>query len=180
MKKCILFILCALLYATQMYAQKQVTTFLGIPVDGSKDTMVAKLKTKGFRQVNSDYLQGVFNGEEVLLSIGVNGNKVRRIAVFGRPCNEQQIKVRFNHLIHQFKNSEKYKVVFAELLSEKENISYEITVNNKAYGASFYQLPEDSDLEYRNVWIQIFQERGDYFIGFFYDNKLNEAQGEDL
>lgn len=31
-----------------MYAQKDVTKFLGIPVDGTKSAMIQKLKAKGF------------------------------------------------------------------------------------------------------------------------------------
>ena len=37
------------------YAQeKDVTKFLGIPIDGTKSEMIAKLKGKGFTQVNYD------------------------------------------------------------------------------------------------------------------------------
>lgn len=51
--------------------------------------------------------------------------------------NEADIKIRFNTLCRQFQNNEKY---LSELflspdytLSEDENISYEMTVNNKRY-----------------------------------------------
>ena len=51
------------------YAQeKDVTKFLGIPIDGTKSEMIAKLKGKGFTQVNYDQniiLEGEFNGREV-------------------------------------------------------------------------------------------------------------------
>ena len=35
--------------STILYAQKDVTQFLGIPVDGSKSEMIQKLKAKGYR-----------------------------------------------------------------------------------------------------------------------------------
>ena len=55
--------LLVLMFAVTMQAQKDVTTFLGIPVDGSKSEMVAALKSKGFRyDSNSGFLVGDFNG----------------------------------------------------------------------------------------------------------------------
>lgn len=45
MKK-VLFIL--LMLPVAVMAQKDVTTFLGIPVDGTKDAMIHKLAQKGF------------------------------------------------------------------------------------------------------------------------------------
>lgn len=36
------------LVAMNMFAQKDVTTFLGIPVDGSEAAMKQKLQVKGF------------------------------------------------------------------------------------------------------------------------------------
>lgn len=38
-----------LIFSVSLYAQKDVTQFLGIPVDGSKSEMIKKLKAKGFR-----------------------------------------------------------------------------------------------------------------------------------
>lgn len=35
-------------FSTALYAQKDVTKFLGIPVDGTKTAMIQKLKAKGF------------------------------------------------------------------------------------------------------------------------------------
>ena len=46
MKKIVLFLMMMLPMAVM--GQKDVTTFLGIPVDGSKSSMIQKLKNKGF------------------------------------------------------------------------------------------------------------------------------------
>lgn len=181
MKKNILSILCALLCTMQMYAQKQVTTFLGIPVDGTKAAMIAKLKAKGFKQIDSESLTGTFNGEDVLLKIATYKNKVRRISViFISLTDTQQIKARYNALINQFKNSKRYMLSDAVLLEEDEDIAYQMTSKNKAYESVFYQLPVDENTEDRLVWFRILQGGSDYYIAIFYDNKLNEAQGEDL
>ena len=60
--------------------QKDVTTFLGIPVDGYKPQMIQNLKSKGFITVQGvDALTGEFNGTDVNVYIGTNNNKVYRI-----------------------------------------------------------------------------------------------------
>ena len=59
-----------LIFSIVVYAQKDVTQFLGIPVDGSKSEMIKKLKDKGFKTVPwmEDVLTGECNGTEVYLS----------------------------------------------------------------------------------------------------------------
>lgn len=61
-------------------SQNDVTTFLGIPVDGYKPQMIQKLKSKGFVMAQGvDALTGEFNGTDVHVFIGTNNNKVYRI-----------------------------------------------------------------------------------------------------
>ena len=65
-----------------MYAQKDVTTFLGIPVDGYKSEMKRKLIAKGYipkKSGNNEYLKGEYNGTDVHIFIATNNNKVYRI-----------------------------------------------------------------------------------------------------
>ena len=87
-------------------AQTDVTKFLGIPVDGTKMEMLSKLREKGFRtsyEMGEDFLEGIFNGEEVYVAPVMNGNKVRRVAVmYKNPLDETQIKLHFNRLVNQF------------------------------------------------------------------------------
>jgi hypothetical protein len=66
-----------------LYAQKDVTQFLDIPVDGFKPEMIKKLKSKGYtiNQYSEDILEGEFNGTDVNIGIATNNNKVWRIAV---------------------------------------------------------------------------------------------------
>lgn len=131
-----------------LFAQKDVTQFLGIPVDGNKIEMTEKLKSKGFTisPDNKDVLVGQFNGASVNIHIVTNNNKVCRIMVTDVVySNEIDIKIRFNNLLQQFKKNKKYMT--ASLTPEKyiipddEKISYEMTVNKKRYEAAFYQMP---------------------------------------
>ena len=72
----------ALMLTVAAFAQKNVTQFMGIPVDGTKSAMIQKLKAKGFSyNASTDQLSGQFNGRDVTLAIGTNKNKVSRIAV---------------------------------------------------------------------------------------------------
>ena len=131
-----------------LYAQEDVTTFLGIQINGSKSEMINKLKEKGFKinQYGQDILTGEFNGTNVNLHIGTNNNKVYRIMVAdANTLNESDIKVRFNNLCQQFQNNSKYTFAISNSafkISESEDISYEMSVKNKRYEAIFYQTSE--------------------------------------
>lgn len=181
MKK-ILSVAFLLMLSVALYAQKEVTKFLGIPVDGSKSSMIQKLKNKGFVYYPSaDYLEGEFNGQQVDVFIATNNNKVYRIMVCDKNTyDEGQIKIRYNTLCRQFANNQKYVPISAEELSEREDISYEMTINKKEYQAGYAQLPADDDLTKRLVWFTISKFNGEYYITMYYDNEFNRAQGEDL
>ena len=237
MKK-LLCVIIALLCAAAMQAQeevKDVTKFLGIPVDGYKPAMIEKLKAKGFTSTTWDkeVLEGEFNGTEVQVHIVTHNNKVYRIMLADKNTRgETDIKVRFNRLCQQFRNNPKYKTFRTEeeqTITDNEDLSYEITVHDKRYEASFYQISQldtvaiynkskqsllskytqeqldnpteeistEIRMEYitnilkydlqnisatynKSVWFMIAERAGKYYICMYYDNKYNEADGEDL
>lgn len=126
-------------YAKAM--KSDVTTFLGIPVDGTVSSMKQKLIAKGYKQY-SDMLSGQFNGQDVYLSFAANKGKVWRVAVINKtPDSEAQIRLQFNALVRQFKNSTKYDNVkeYDPTIDESEDIDYEMSAHNKEYEAHFYQ-----------------------------------------
>lgn len=215
-----------LVLSISMYAQREVTKFLGIPVDGKKSEMIRKLKAKGFEKVpyTDDILTGEFNGREVYISAQTNNNKVWRIAILDKGSfNESQIKIHFNNLCEQFRSNPKYIVERDSIIQDDERIAYNI--NKKEYDAIYYQkqgpvtlfsserisslceskygTKETGDLseeqrkelfqEYVNddvfgftknvVWFKIVEDSnkyGKYKIVMYYENKYNEANGEDL
>ena len=237
MKK-LLCVIIALLCAAAMQAQeevKDVTKFLGIPVDGYKPAMIENLKAKGFTSTTWDkeVLEGEFNGTEVQVHIVTHNNKVYRIMLADKNTRgETDIKVRFNRLCQQFRNNPKYKTFRTEeeqTIPDNEDLSYEITVHDKRYEASFYQISQldtvaiynkskqsllskytqeqldnpteeistEIRMEYitnilkydlqnisatynKSVWFMIAERAGKYYICMYYDNKYNEADGEDL
>lgn len=171
-----------LMLSVAIYAQNEITKFMGIPVDGSKTAMIQKLKNKGFvYNAERDWLEGEFNGEEVLVSPVMNNNKVYRIAVIDKhKRDETQIRIRFNRLLNQFINNKKYVQLSGRELSEEDNIFDDLSINNKQIAACFAQLPEDNDLEKRKVWFSIEYWNESYRIFMYYDNVFNQANGEDL
>ncbi|WP_195496470.1 hypothetical protein [Alistipes senegalensis] len=236
MKK-LLYAIIALLYAATMQAQeeqKDVTKFLGIPVDGYKPAMIEKLKAKGFTPTiaDKDILEGEFNGTDVNVCIVTNNNKVYRIMLADKNNRgETDIKIRFNNLCRQFGNNPKYRPMTdkEQTIPDDEHLSYEITVNKKRYEAGFYQISQldtvaiyneskqsllskytqeqlDNPTEEistkiqkayitnkamydfqniltahnKSVWFMISEFAGKYYICMYYDNKYNQADGEDL
>ena len=98
--------------------------------------------------------------------------------------DEANIKIRFNNLVSQFENNQRYISNGEYSLSESEDISHEMLVHNKTYEAIFYQkaTSENGDVTKKPVWFRIMKEEygSKYFIAMFYDNEYNHANGEDL
>ncbi|HEM48574.1 MAG TPA: hypothetical protein ENO27_00045 [Caldithrix sp.] len=142
-----LWILMLLIFPIASFAQKDVTQFLDIPVDGYKPEMIEKLKSRGYtiNRQSKDILDGEFNGTNVNIFIGTNNNKVWRIAIRDEySTDETNIKIRFNSLIQQFVNNNRYStqsdsIISKFIIPKDEDISYEMTVNNKRYEAVFHQ-----------------------------------------
>ncbi|MBQ8720683.1 MAG: hypothetical protein IJY67_00800 [Paludibacteraceae bacterium] len=164
-------IIVLLVASVTLFAQSDVTKFLGIPVDGFKPDMIRKLKEKGFvsTEYDKDVLEGEFNGYSVYIGVVTNNNKVYRIGVTDKnSISETDIRIRFNNLCRQFGDNPKYTTpiltsVDDYIISEDEDISYEMSVNNKRYQAAFYQKPDtiaqQKDLEnYRNSLLEKYTE----------------------
>jgi len=132
---------------TSAFAQKDVTLFMGIPVDGSKSEMIRKLKAKGFRSTTNPYtLSGRFNGSDVKLHVVDENDKVYRIVVEHDPTRDvRNTIIKFNNLCSQFEKNAKYTSIQDCRIPDDEDISYEMTVHNKRYEAVYYQNPVITD-----------------------------------
>ena len=142
----LLFCVIMLLFTFTANAQADVTKFLGIPIDGTKEEMIEKLKEKGFQMAeynpNNNILEGEFNGFNVNVHIVTNKNKVCRIMVGDTNTQSgNSIKTRFNILCEQFKNNPNYISLGDDFkIPENEDIEKEILINKKKYEAIFYQM----------------------------------------
>lgn len=146
MKRLLFIVLAMIATITSFAQQKDVTSFLGIPVDGTASSMKQKLVSKGFvpkKVGTNEFLEGEFNGTDVHVWIATNNNKVYRIMLCDKnTVDEAQIKIRFNNLVSQFENNKRYIPLDKYTLSDEEDISYEMTIHNKNYEAYFYQVPD--------------------------------------
>ncbi len=141
--KRVCFLIMLLMLAVTSFAQKEVTKFLGIPVDGSKKEMEQKLKEKGFVQEGGMIgLSGEFNGRDVYVLIQTVKGKVWRLNIIDqRASDETHIKDLWNELCEQFKNNPRYEYFPSHnyIIPNEEDIRYEINVNHKEYQALFNQ-----------------------------------------
>lgn len=181
MKK-LIFTLLISLFTLNSVAQKDVTKFLGIPVDGTKAEMIRKLKAKGFQtsQYSTVDLVGEFNGADVYISIITNNNKVFRIVVEDQiSLNETDIKIRFNQLCRQFENNSKYYNPYGnQSIGNNESVFSKMLLNERIE-ATYFQHSNQNKV----VWFMIEKVKyvnGEYRIRMFYDNEYNRANGEDL
>ena len=181
MKKLIV-LLSLLSFSIGLFAQSSsdnTLKFLGIPVDGPKSNMMTALKNKGFKyNTYKECFTGQFNGEESEIYIVDYNGKVNRVFVCDQlDRDEADIIIRFNSLLSQFRNNGKYiDLGDNKAIPSTENISYEITVKHKRYEADFCLKNNPNGV----VWFTILENYGDYQIGIYYDNLLNQAHGEDL
>ena len=225
MKKIILMMIAMTISFASFAQNKDVTTFLGIPVDGTASSMKQKLVSKGFvpkKVGTNEFLEGEFNGTDVHVWIVTNNNKVYRIMLSDKnTVDEAQIKIRFNNLVKQFENNKRYHAFADYSLSDEEDISREMLVHNKIYGACYSQDPDFENIDakiqtaieekysaeelknpsetvkndikditnkilgyhfMKQVWfcIERYRDNGEYYICMYYDNKYNQANGEDL
>lgn len=121
--------------------------FLGIPIDGPKTLFVSKLKTKGFAYSSfSEAYKGQFNGKTVDVYVHTNHDLVDRVYVAFPYTSEREIRIEFNRLLAQFRENSKYmELSMNEEIPEGEDISYEITVHDKRYVATFNYFDPDID-----------------------------------
>ena len=172
MKK-ILFSLFLTLVSTFVYAQKDVTKFLGIPVDGLKSEMIKKLQAKGYvYNREGDYLKGEFNGANVNIFIVTNNNKVWRIILADEfKTDETSVKIRFNNLVRQFEKNERYLTLRDSdyTIPANEDISYGISVKSKRYEACYFQAPNPADS------LERFEKVTEYLKSQFTDEQLADT-----
>lgn len=135
----LLFLLISVIASAQ---ETSVTKFLGIPIDGTKGDMIRKIEAKGFTyHSESNVLTGEFNGEEVLVSVGTNGNKVFRVCVMPiQYSSEAQIKIKYDNLIGDFINNGKYIPLSSDSVDDVD-LGNEMWLYHKNFQAIFIQLP---------------------------------------
>ena len=179
MKKTLSILFLLMLSISVCAQQKDVTRFLGIPVDGSKSEMIRKLKAKGFESslFDKEVLTGEFNGTSVNVSVVTNNNKVCRIVVADAlPQSVGSIVIRFNRLCRQFENNGKYAYYDDFTISDDEDVRYEMTVNDKRYEAIYFQVPSDTAALLNGIRTSVRKNYTKEQIAEFTDEQKNKLQ----
>ena len=185
MKK-LFFLLIMMLGLNVAFAQKDVTTFLGIPVDGYKSEMKQKLIRKGFTLkyagTKYEHLEGEFNGKDVNLFIGTQNNKVWRIMVCdAKNISESQIKIRFNNLVRQFEKNKRYTSFdYKQTIDEDVDISYEMSIHKKEFTANFFQKPDEEKIDTLEMTLRAREKMLEKYSADQLENMTDEIQQEML
>ena len=157
---------------------KSVFTFMGVPVDGSKEQMFLSLNKKGLETrsfFGNKYLWGTFNGENVEVNIYTNNGKVDRVNVKYPYCSESNdTRIKYNTLLSRFGMSTKYvSLVSRDELPPEEQISLNIRNNSKFYDEAFFYLKPSVEPQ---GWIA--GMRNDYEL--YYGKPLTHLSYEEL
>lgn len=188
MKKLLTLIL-LLMASVEMYAQSNVTTFLGIPVDGTKSSMIQKLEKKGFvYNQEEDLLEGEFNGQDVFIGIQTQKGKVWGITVgYNMSLDAINIKMTYENLCNQFQDNSRYMVLSEDPLPESKDLKHEKIVNKKRYSTIYIQNPQYNETDWTRMVIVSLSPveikgytTGYYSVAITYVNGLDMANGEDL
>jgi hypothetical protein len=133
-------------YATILNAQ----SFLGIPIDGTQETIKSKLIAKGFKLIksnqNSYYYKGKLNNENISIMVGATP-KTRKVYSFY--ITYEEIIDSWNSLQSDFnKRNEIIVNKYGEPLKEKREYEYPFKE-----GDDYTLLAlESGKLDYFNVW----------------------------
>ncbi len=148
-----------MLLTLSMSAQKNdgIIKFKGIPVDGTKNEMISKLKQKGFTyDYANDMFRGEFDGNRIVGFIQTYNDKVYNIRFAYDVEGYQKAVVihRFNSLVGRYDTNEKYLsyINFDKVLNDLdtyeidayEDIGYEMK-RGRIYKAQ-YLYKDDKDL----------------------------------
>lgn len=126
-----------------------VIKFLGIPVDGTKEEMISRLKQKGFVFNNEIMFQGEFNGSKIYGGIEAYHDRVYQIRFFydNEGFDKSVVINKFNSLVLQYDTNEKYmsninldkviRNIDSYLIDTYEDLAYELK-RGKVYMAQYY------------------------------------------
>ena len=146
-------------FSIASFAQNNGTLeFLGIPIDGPIEQMYDALGEKGFEKVwYSDYMTGVFNGENVHVYFSTNHGIVDKVRVeYPYYSEENEVRVKYNVLLSRFNRNAKYICVIPHAeVSSDENIRGEVSLNSKSYEAIYFYLNPGLD---GKAWVEGFKQ----------------------
>lgn len=167
--------------AASLSAQGNITSFLGIPVNGTKAEVTQKLIEQGAVKVKDGLLISGIDQMAFLIRIKTHKGKVYRISLIDTK-GTKDVKTaldRYNSLIDSYRGNTcgytEYEhnsfVIFNDEATAERHI------HEGDYYAEFFQVA-DPQLYNRKVGFTITDEFGDYRIERIYDNIYNMPEGK--
>lgn len=180
MKRTILIALSLILTLT-LSAQSNITTFMGIPVEGTRAAMTTQLLKNGLVKAGNDFLINNIEGRSFLVRIMTNKGKVYRISMVETKgtSDVHSILTKYENLIDEFRANETLycEYEYNKPVDPAHEPFWENFIHQGAYYAEFFQV-SDPQLYSRRVAFRITDEFGDYRIERLYDNIYNLPEGE--
>lgn len=188
--------------------EKEVTQFMGIPVDGTKPEMISKLEEKGFtpeqieidlenaenrfikaggkinggknKEKDGDYfMKGYFDGHRSKVVISSYHNKVYCIfVIIDEDFKELNAKIQYNLYVEQL--SKKYKLLF----NSAENIINEDLTepfDSQNIEAKFLTAYDEYDKPHGMISLEMSHPKyKEFYLALRYYNMDNMPNGKDL
>ena len=171
----------AFLLTLTLSAQSNITTFMGIPVDGTKAAMTTMLLKNGLVKSGNDFIISNIEGRSFLVRIMTNKGKVYRISMVETKgtSDVNSILTKYENLIDEFRTNETLycEYEYNKPVDPAHAPYWKEFIHQGAYYAEFFQV-SDPQLYSRRVAFRITDEFGDYRIERLYDNIYNLPEGE--
>ena len=136
-----------------LWGQKEVTTFMDIPIDGPVESFISDLQKKGFKYMpennykNAHMLEGVFNGQWAQIAVLADRNKVLSVGVIINVEGAENAKLQFNSLHAQMARNWKYyncQEPIVPFIADDVDIEHELRYKKTDFRASFFQVLTNS------------------------------------
>lgn len=136
-----------------LWGQKEVTTFMDIPIDGPVVSFISELQKKGFKYTpennykNAHMLEGVFNGQWAHIAVLADRNKVHGVGVIINVEGAEYAKLKFNSLHAQMARNWKYlncQEPTVPFIADDVDIEHELRYKKTEFKASFFQVLTNS------------------------------------
>lgn len=174
-------IIITLMLTLTLSAQDNITTFMGIPVDGTREVMTAKLLKNGVVKKDNNLIVKDIEGGTYFIQLKTHKGKVYRVSMVETKGTDDVNRIigRFDSLVEEYRENtalycefEYNHPVIADSIDTKEQY-----IKQGCFFAEFFQKA-DPQLYSKRIGIQITDRYGDYRIERLYDNVYNMPEGK--
>ena len=165
-------IILSLILTLTAAAQTDVTTFMNVPVNGTRTSMVRKLLKAGLKKAGKDLLLEDVDGKSFIVTLQTNGKEVCRVTMTPtRGTGDVFLAVQmYNTLIECYRRDCGYceKEYNREALMA-DSLNWKRYIKQGMYYAEFFQAA-DPQMYVKRVSFRLTEKNGEYCIERRYDN----------